>query len=97
MSFDARTSRRALASVALRAGVSGHGGGLRRLRRRLSSVDVRWLGGRRAGELAVVWRDALVLTELPQRVVQSAALAAGGAAFVLVDVGRPAGVIVVLC
>ena len=94
MSFDARTSRRALASVALRAGVSGRGGGLRRLRRRLSSVDVRWLGGRRAGELAVVWRDALVLTELPQRVVQSAALAAGGAAFVLVDVGRSAGVIV---
>lgn len=94
MSFDARTSRRALASVALRAGVSGRGGGLRRLRRRLSLVDVRWLGGRRAGELAVVWRDALVLTELPQRVVQSAALAAGGAAFVLVDVGRSAGVIV---
>ena len=94
MSFDARTSRLALASVALRSGVSGRGGGLRWLRRRLSAADARWLGGRRAGELAVVWRNALVATELPQRVVQTALLAGGGAAFVLVDVGRAAGVIV---
>src|SRR5207344_3241499 len=81
-------------SVALRSGVGGRGGGLRRLRRRLSLVDARWLGGRHAGELAVVWRDALVATEMWQRVVQTALLVGGGAAFVLVDVGRPAGLIV---
>ena len=45
MSFDARTSRLALGSVALRSGASGRGGGLRWLRRRLSVVDARWLGG----------------------------------------------------
>jgi hypothetical protein len=94
MSFDARTSRRALASVALRSGVSGRGGGLRWLRRRLALADARWFGGRRAGEFAVVWRDALVATEVWHRVVQTAVLAGGGAAFVLVDVARPAGVLV---
>jgi len=110
MSFDARTSRLALASVALRSGVSGRGGGLRWLRRRLSVADARSPVadarspvadarsrlGRHAGELAVVWRDAVVGCEVWHRVVETAVLAAGGAAFVLVDagLGRSAGVIV---
>jgi hypothetical protein len=62
------------------------------LRGRLASVGVR-LDGRGVPTLAVVWRDLATAARSPARVLQSVALAAGGAALVLLDLARPVAVV----
>jgi len=59
----------------------------------LDSVGVRRLAGRSVAPLAVVWRDAATAVRFPARVVESALLAAGGAALVLLDLARPVAVV----
>jgi hypothetical protein len=93
MAFDVRSSRRNLASVA------SAGGGRITDVRRLRSWMRAWLGrqrfgGRGAVELAVLWRCVVNAAQLPSRLIQAGALAAGGAAFVLLDVTRSAGIVV---
>ena len=90
MAFDARSSRRNLASVAGSAG--RRLAELRWLRSWLSGL--RRFGGRGAVERAVFWRCAVNSAQGLSRVVVAIALAAGGAAFVLLDVRRAAGVVV---
>lgn len=100
MDFNVRTGRRDLAEVSAPGSVAdgrarwGPGRATRRVRGRLAAIGARWLGGRGAAELAVVWRDAATAARFPGRVAQSAALAAGGAALVLLDVARPVAVVV---
>ncbi len=93
MDLNVRTGRRGLAEVAGPSGRAGSGQErrarpLRWLRLRLGAV-----GTRRAPDGAVVWRDAVIAAEFPGRIVQSALLAAGGAALVLVDVAQPVAVV----
>ncbi len=100
MAFDARTSRRNLASVAGTAAGSatgsaagGRGTDVSWLRSWLSAVRSARLGGRGAVELAVLWRCVVNAAHSRSKLVLGGALAAGGAAFVLLDVRRAAGVV----
>jgi hypothetical protein len=97
MDFNVRTGRRDLVEVSARPVLGGWprdlGRLVRWLRGRLAAIGARWLGGRGIAELAVVWRDAATATRYPGRFVQSAVLAAGGAALALVDVSRPVAVV----
>jgi hypothetical protein len=59
----------------------------------LAALGARRFAGRGTASLAVVWRDAVAAARSPGRVVQSALLAAGGAALVLLDLTRPVAVV----
>jgi hypothetical protein len=80
--FDARTARRGLAGAAAARDSWSVGADLRRLRSLARGRD----------ELTVVWRGAMAMLRAPTRVVEAAAVVAGGTALATLASDKPAAV-----
>ena len=83
VSFDVRTARRGLA----RAAATRESWSVRADLRRLRAVS------RGHDELTVVWRDAMAMLRSPARVLEAAAVVAGGTALAALAADKPAAVL----